>query len=80
MIMLAFYLPATAAIFLRSHTWMSDVAITVCLRNYSASGQPFTILSTRPGNSHYYVRPARGGFLIGPTAMPTAYDFSLVAR
>jgi hypothetical protein len=68
-----FLLPATAGIMLRSRTWMSDVAIANALRNYGASGEPFTVKSTRPGNHHYLVRPVRGGFYVtsGPLSALT---------
>jgi hypothetical protein len=68
-----FHFPGTTALLLRTHTSMSDVAIANWLRNYSASGQDFTIKSDRPGNHHYYVRPAEGGFYIAATRLPTGY-------
>jgi hypothetical protein len=50
--------PATAAVMLREHTWMSDVAIRNTLRNYGASGQEFWIKSVKPGNHHYHFTPS----------------------
>jgi hypothetical protein len=64
-----FYFPGTAALLLRTRTYMSDIAIACWLRNYGASGQPFTVKSTRPGNHHYAVRPSDGGFYISVTRM-----------
>ena len=68
-----FLFPATAAIMLRARTFMTDTAVTNCLRNYGASGQDFTIKSDRPGNHHYYVRPAAGGFYVTETQLPTGH-------
>lgn len=71
-----FHFPGTAAILLRTHTWMSDVAITNWLRNYGqgghSDGQPFWVKSTRPGNHHYRVRAVGGGFYISATRMPVS--------
>lgn len=67
----AFYFPATLALLLRTDSWLSDIAIGTCLHNYGASGQQFWIKSRRPGNHHYYVRPAGNGFYVqgGPLSM-----------
>jgi hypothetical protein len=69
-----FYFPGTAALLLRSRTWMSDVAITNWLRNYGSGGhsdgQPFWVNSTRPGNHHHYrIQATAGGFHITPVRM-----------
>ena len=64
-----FCFPGTAALMLAQHTYMGDAAITNWLRNYGRSGDVFTVKSTRAGNHHWRVQPARGGFLITPTAM-----------
>jgi hypothetical protein len=67
--MRGFMFPATAAILLRERTWMPDVAIASWLRNYGKSGERFFIQTTRPGNDHYLVQPAPGGFCIVPCRM-----------
>ena len=59
-----FYFPATAALLLRTRTYMSETAIANAIRNYGQSGEPFWIKSVRPGNDHYRVTPARNGFYI----------------
>jgi hypothetical protein len=68
----AFYFPATAALLLRTRTWMSDIAITNALRNYGAWGQDWWIKSTRPGNDHYHFTPVHGGWRVtsGPLLAP----------
>ena len=69
-----FHFPGTAAILLRTHTWMSDIAIENWLRNYGrgghSDGQPFWVKSTRPGNHHYRVQATAGGFRIRAIRMP----------
>lgn len=72
--MSGFLFPATAALMLREHTYMSDIAITLWLRNYGASGDIFYIKSVKSGNHHYRVVPVPGGFKITPCKMsgPTA--------
>jgi hypothetical protein len=69
----AFYFPGTAALLLRSRTWMSDVAITNWLRNYGpggcSQGEPFWVNSTHPGNHHYRVQATAGGFRIRTVRM-----------
>jgi hypothetical protein len=59
-----FYFPGTLALLLRADSWLSDIAIGTCLRNYGASGQQFWIKSRRAGSHHYYARPAGGGFYV----------------
>jgi hypothetical protein len=75
--MFAFYFPATAAILLRTHTWMSDIAIVNALRNYGRDGQQFWIKSRQPGNHHYHFVPAAGGWrvLAGPLSDPRGNPF-----
>ena len=68
----AFYFPATAALLLRTRTWMSDIAIVNALRNYGRDGQQFWIKSVTPGNHHYHFIPAGGGWRVtsGPLYDP----------
>jgi hypothetical protein len=70
--MFSFYFPGTAAILLRTHTWLSDVAITNALRNYGRDRQQWWIKSRQPGNHHYHFIPADGGWRItaGPLSNP----------
>ena len=67
-----FYFPATAALLLRTRTWMSDIAIGNALRNYAAWDQEWWIKSTRPGNDHYHFIPVPGGWQVtsGPLLDP----------
>jgi hypothetical protein len=69
-----FHFPGTAALMLRTCTWMSDVAIANWLRSYGpgghSEGQPFWIKSTRPGNHHYRLRAVGGGFFISACRYP----------
>jgi len=64
-----FHFPATAAILLRTHTWMGETAIANWLRNYGrgghSEGQPFWVMSTH--GHHYRVRAVGGGFFISAT-------------
>ncbi len=57
-----FYFPATAAIMLKTHTYMSDIAIASTIRRRMADREPFWIKSTKPGNHHYHDIPTDGGF------------------
>jgi hypothetical protein len=59
-----FVFPAAAALLLREHTWMSDVAITNWLRNYGASGEDFWIKSRKPDNHHFHFIPSQGGWRV----------------
>ena len=69
----AFMFPATTAIMLREHTYLSDVATASAIRNYGARQEPFMVKSVKPGNHHYYVRPERGGFRVAGTRLPSGY-------
>lgn len=71
----AFYFPATLALLLRSQTWLGEIAIMSTLRNFRRPGSQFWVKSRQPGNHHYYVRPADGGFYVtaGPlSALPAS--------
>jgi hypothetical protein len=68
-----FHFPATAALFLRSRTYMSDVCIANTIRNRMADREEFWIKSTRPGNHHYRVTPTDGGFRILVTRMGNTF-------
>ena len=59
-----FYFPATAGLLLRTQTYLSDIAVSTCLRNYGRSGQQSWVKSRQPGSHHYYARPADGGFYV----------------
>lgn len=64
----AFYFPATAALLLRSRTWMPDIAIANWLRNYGhgghSDGLPVWVKSTLPGSHHYRLQAGDGGFWV----------------
>lgn len=66
----AFYFPATLALLLRADTWLPDITVGTCIRNYGASGQQFWIKSRKPGNHHYRVRPVPGGFRVIAGSLP----------
>jgi hypothetical protein len=65
-----FLFPATAAILLRTYTYMPEIAITNWLRNYGRSGEQFWVNTTRPGHQQYHVRPGNGGFYITAVKLP----------
>jgi hypothetical protein len=66
-----FYFPGTLALLLRTDSWLSDIAVGTCLRNYGRSGQQFWVKSRQSDSHHYYVLPAGGGFYVtaGPLNM-----------
>jgi hypothetical protein len=66
-----FMFPGTAALMLRQHSWAGDVAIANALRNYGAWGQEWWLLSSLPGNRHWHLVPARGGWLVSLGGLPS---------
>jgi hypothetical protein len=67
-----FMFPGTAALLLREHTWLSEVAIASWLHHYAhaCEGEGFTVKSRQPGNHHYHVAAAPGGFRVRAVRLP----------
>jgi len=73
-----FYFPGTAALLLRTHTWMSDIAIANALRNYGARKEPWWILTRRPDHRSYKFMPAAGGWFVSLTSLGDARELANV--
>jgi hypothetical protein len=65
----SFMFPGTAALMLRTQTWLSDIAIECALRRYSVPGAVFFIKDRRPGPTYYRVEGASGGFRFAPVVL-----------